>query len=302
MRPYVILVIIGVLIAGLAAMIVRNAAPPPAAEQQPVAVNTVKVLIAQDTIAAGSFVKADSQLAWGEWPAEQAKSLSYLLESVGVSPQSYNGAVARRTIFAGEPITQASLVKPGEGGFMSAVLTPGKRAVSIAVTATTGNAGFIFPGDAVDMILTHTIQQAEASHFASETFVEDVRVLAVDQMLDNPENKAILAKTVTLEVTPQQAEAITVAQEMGKISLSLRSLATQPAEQAKNTEDSSEVTTVKRDVLYFYPDGEPKSERAYTRDRDISKLMGTGNENGVRKVRVIRGKSSTDLEFPMETK
>lgn len=118
--------------------------------------------------------------------------------------------VARRAIQKGEPILKTVLVKSNEGGFMSAVLEPGKRAVSIAVDSTSGNAGFIFPGDKVDLILTHSVTNQSVQTRASETFVEDVRVLAVDQMLDNPENKAVLAKTVTLEVTPNRPKKSTL--------------------------------------------------------------------------------------------
>src|SRR5262249_21137290 len=140
---------------------------------------------------------------------------------------------------AGEPITVSALIKPGAGGFLSAVLEPGKRAVSIAVSATSGTAGFIFPGDRVDMIVTHRLkvkeissnsnQQDSTESVVSETFVEDVRGGAGDQMLDNPKNKAIPAKTVTLEVSPEQAEKVNVAVELGKISLALRSLASDPS-------------------------------------------------------------------------
>lgn len=313
MRPYVLLVVIGIIVAGLAVLAVRKVAPPPSTEQAVVAPKTVRVLIAQDTIPAGSFVRADSQLAWGDWPADQAKSPPYIAEEGGTAADSFNGAVARRTIFPGEPITQSSVVKPGEGGFMSAVLGAGKRAVSIPVNATTGNAGFIFPGDAVDLILTHSIQRESGEGFASETFVRDVRVLAVDQMLDNPENKAVLAKTVTLEVAPQQAEAINVALEMGKISLSLRSLAADDANavaQPVELQDADGMTT-SDDILpqtrpapaasvdYFYPDS-ADGDRDYTRDSDISKLVGEGSDGSTRKVRVIRGKESSDLVFPQE--
>ena len=122
-------------------------------------------------------------------------------------------------------------MKAGAGGLLSAVLNPGMRAVSISVNSTSGNAGFILPGDYVDLILTREIsrnintgrEQEVRKIVFSKIFVQDVRILAVDQMLDNPENKALLAKTVTVEVTPTQAQEIAVAAELGKISLSLRS-------------------------------------------------------------------------------
>jgi pilus assembly protein CpaB len=142
---------------------------------------------------------------------------------------SFSGAVVRRQLRAGDLVPQSALMTSREGGFMSAVLEAGYRAVSVAVNPTSGNAGFISPGDRVDMIVTRKVRNSSGGgsdeQIISETFVENVRVLAVDQQLDNPENKAILAKTVTVEVLPEQAEKISVAGELGKISLALRSAA-----------------------------------------------------------------------------
>lgn len=187
------------------------------------------VLVASQTITQGSFVRDDKHFEWIEWPDHMLQD-SYMVKGQS-SPDDYNGAVARRSIMKGEPIASTYLVKSNEGGFMSAVLQPNMRAVSIAVDSTTGNAGFIFPGDKVDLIVTHAVEVDGGDGgrgkevLASKTFVEDARILAVDQRLDNPENKAILAKTVTLEVTSKEAEKINVAKEMGNISVSLRSLA-----------------------------------------------------------------------------
>jgi pilus assembly protein CpaB len=130
-------------------------------------------------------------------------------------------------------------MKSGEGGFMSAVLNPGMRAVSIAVTPTSGNAGFISPGDHVDLIVTHRIKtggnanSGGSESVVSETFARNVRVVAIDQMLDNPDNKAIIAKTITVEVTSRQAEEVAVASAMGTISVALCSLS-EPAKTAAN--------------------------------------------------------------------
>lgn len=292
MRPYIILVIIGVIVAGLAAVAVRSTVTqPPSQADAPQPVATTKILVAQATITAGSFVKSDKDLVWGDWPADKVQTPPYIAEA-GATMQDFEGAVARRTIFAGEPVTLGALVKPGEGGFMSAVLHSGFRAVSVPVNATTGNAGFIFPGDHVDLILTHTIQNISGQSFASETFVENVRVLAVDQMLDNPENKALLAKTVTLEVLPRQAEAINVALEMGKISLALRSIATDIQPNPTSGESDAE------GLEALYPDAVATEDHDYTRDSDISKILGGAIIEGQpARVRVIRGDTTTELEF-----
>ncbi len=147
----------------------------------------------------------------------------------------FNGAVVRRQIHAGDAIPASALMKAGSGGLLSAVLNPGMRAVSISVTPNTNDApfvsGFVLPGDYVDLIVTREInrtitngrEQEARKIVISKIFVQNVRVLAVDQSLDNPDNKAMVAKTVTVEVTPTQAQEVAVAAELGKISLSLRS-------------------------------------------------------------------------------
>jgi pilus assembly protein CpaB len=140
------------------------------------------------------------------------------------------GSVVRRPIAAGEPIRAESIVKPGERGFLAAVLAPGTRAVAVAVTAASSAAGLIFPGDRVDVVLTQSFNDDEVAagrRSVSETVAGDLRVLAIDQDLrgnaaDGAERRG--ARTVTLEVSPHDAEKISVATELGKLSLTLRSL------------------------------------------------------------------------------
>lgn len=248
-----------------------------------------KVLVAAADIAAGSFVRADYHLGMADWPEKNITES--MLTSATTTPTDFEGAVARRSIAKGEAITKSTLVKSSEGGFLSAVLEPGKRAVSIAVDATSGNAGFIFPGDKVDLLLTHQIQVGQQTERASETFIEDVRVLAVDQSLDNPENKAMLAKTVTLEVTPKEAEEINVAKDLGKISLSLRSL-------ARNL-DGAEAAPENMDEVLQSADG-LMPESGVTRDTDVSRVITAPDAAGSR-VRLIRGSEQpVDVEFGAE--
>jgi pilus assembly protein CpaB len=252
-----------------------------------------KVLIAAAEIPAGSFVRSSYHLTLADWPASNITPS--MLTSETVKPEDFDGAVARRTIGKGEAITASTLVKSNEGGFMSAVLDPGKRAVSIEVNSTSGNAGFIFPGDHVDLILTHSIDIEGGVERASETFIEDVRVLAVDQMIDNPENKAVLAKTVTLEVSPKQAEEINVAKDLGKISLSLRSLATKALTAEPKPMESFD------DVLQSIPtEGSDTQQQNLTRDTDVSKMITPRDAAGTH-VRVLRGGAdAVDVEFSPE--
>jgi len=264
-----ILIVIAFAILAAMGMIIKNRG----AGKEPAG---IKVLAASTDIPAGSFVRSDKQLAWVDWPKNNVLP-SYILQDKQ-KIEDFNGAVAKRIINAGEPITLAAVVRAKDGGFMSAVLEPGKRAVSLAVTITSGNAGFIFPGDKVDLILTHKIN---GEVLASETFLENLRILAIDQMLSNLDNKAVVAKTVTIEVTPKQAEMVNVATGLGSISLSLRSLAANPANDniAKSPENG---------------DGN------YSTNNDVSRLMDGGVS---KKVNVYRGNSPAEqLEFREDKK
>lgn len=304
----IILFVISILVAVITVVIVKNRAAPQVAQSGP------KILVASTNISAGSFVRADKQLVWIDWP--QGSISPNFITPQAHKIEEYNGGVARRTIQSGEPITEQSIVRANEGGFMSAVLGQGMRAVSIAVNPTSGNAGFIFPGDRVDLILTHRIpiKDGNSDVLASETFIQDIRVLAIDQMLDNPENKAVIAKTITLEVVPKQAEMINVASNLGSISVSLRSLANDkkaavpaappivtgaaPIAEPLATPATEDVKPV---VTEAKPDLSPPPAPAvvnenYSTNNDVSKLMGDKSEVRA-KVSVYHGSTSEQIDF-----
>jgi pilus assembly protein CpaB len=277
----IVLFVAAVVIAAFTAFVVRNKISTSEPVGNP---NVTKVLSATSSIAAGSFVRADKDLAWIDWPTVNLNPS--LITQPEHTIESFNGAVARRSILQGEAIVKTAIVKSNEGGFMSAVLTPGLRAVTISVNPTSGNAGFVFPGDKVDLILTHRIQVQDGGSdvLASETFIENSRVLAVDQMLDNPENKAIPARTITLEVTPRQAEEINVATNLGTISVSLRSLGS-----GMNTSSSPENDKTSGEMSGPH-------EETYTRDTDVSRLLGSRGSVRAR-VSVIRGNAMEQKDF-----
>lgn len=203
------------------------------AEQAPAAqapaIETVDVLVAKADMPTGSFIRPDS-LEWRAWPKDGVVD-DYLVRGEATE-EELAGAVARSKLFAGEPITRSRVVNKGDQGFLAAVLDPSQRAVSIPVDAVSGIAGFIFPGDRVDVLLTfsRTVQNegsddSSTRHF-SETLLTRVRVLAIDQSVDSGEKGAAqVANTATLEVTPKQAEKIAIAMQIGSLSLSLHSLA-----------------------------------------------------------------------------
>ncbi len=206
-------------------------------------------------------------------------------------PKSFSGWVARNPISAGEPITEAKIVAPGNRGFLAAALGPGMRAVSVPVSVASGISGFVFPGDQVDLVVTITSQEAPRGGTtagplrdikASETVLRDIRVIAIDQKLDaaKPGEANANIKTATLEVTPKEAAVIALASEMGKLSLSLRSLTPGP-DDTKDAKDDSQLT--------------PQTD-AYTVDSDINPLLRNplkpkGGTDG--EVVILRGSSAS---------
>ena len=185
-----------------------------------------KVLVAQRALPVGTIITADS-VAYQAWPKDMVQDAYFIDGEADVS--KLLGTVVRFAVTAGEPITQGSLVKPGDRGFLAAALGPGMRAVTVPVSAKTGVAGFVFPGDHIDLVLTQTIKAEEGEPLrASETIIRNLRVLATDQSTESEtvEGKTVVRefKTVTLEVTPKIAEKIAVAQTIGTLSLSLRAI------------------------------------------------------------------------------
>jgi pilus assembly protein CpaB len=137
-----------------------------------------------------------------------------------------SGAAARIPIAAGDPIRRNEIVKPGDRDFLQVVLSPGSRAIAIPVAAGGASTGLLYPGDRVDVVLTQQFQNNEmplTRRSVGETVVEDLRVLAIDAPgTKAPQGEAPFGRTVTLEVTPVQAEKINVAIDLGKLSLTLR--------------------------------------------------------------------------------
>jgi pilus assembly protein CpaB len=268
-----ILFVIALSLAGGTAMLVRSllAQKTAAVEAAPLARAAAaqkSVLVARGTIIRGQILKPQD-FSWQVWP-EGGIDKNYI--QVGTrAAEAFTGWVARDPFAPGEPISEAKIVAPGSRGFLAAALAPGMRAVSVPVTATSGISGFVFPGDRVDLLITHRLAgNAENSHEAAETVLHNVRVIAVDQKLDSKNGEALVAHTATLEVTPKQSEIIAVATEIGKLSLSLRSLATGPSEGP--TDGSASDTS-----------------GTYTLDSDVSQLLSKPGASGGDGVTVLRG-------------
>jgi len=194
-----------------------------------------KVLVAKKALPVGTIIDADS-FTYQPWPKELMQSAYYVEGQPDGDPKKLLGTVVRYQITAGQPVTRGSLVGPQDRGFLAAALGPGMRAITVPVNSSTGVAGFVFPGDHVDLVLTQQVQGGGDGPplKVSETIVRNVRVLATDQRFtDKDEDGKTAVKTfsnVTIEVTPRIAEKVAVAQSVGQLSLSLRSIADNTAD------------------------------------------------------------------------
>jgi pilus assembly protein CpaB len=188
-------------------------------------VGATDVLVAATAINLGDSVRGDD-LKWQQWPVEGVTPGLITRNARPDAPTELSGAVARAPFIVGEPIKEQKLIKISEGGVMAAILPSGMRAISTPIREETAAGGFILPNDRVDVILSHKMRVGSREEQASEAVLRNVRVLAIGQEIENKDGeKVATGKTATLELTPRQAEVLALAQSMGEISLSLRSLA-----------------------------------------------------------------------------
>lgn len=231
-RKKLVLLVSALIVAIGTAFVARSlfagaAAPEAQAATGPVVPTGPKVLVAQRALSPGTIITPDA-LSFQPWPTDMVKD-AYFIEGEADMAKLV-GTVVRFAVTAGEPVTQGALVSPQDRGFLAAALTPGMRAITVPVSSQTGVAGFIFPGDRVDMMLTQGVGGGDSGNLqVAETILRNLRVLATDQATTQEivDGKAVpkVSGNVTLEVTPRIAEKVTVAQTLGAISFSLRPLA-----------------------------------------------------------------------------
>jgi pilus assembly protein CpaB len=255
-----VLIVAAVAAIGLA-LVVRGAfgtkPPPPAAvvaaaPSKPLA----QVLTAKRDLPIGTRLTAPD-MAWTPWPVDAlnpafitdgaapavaptggekvVKDISATASAVigGGGPMAqFEGAIVREPILAGEPMIQRKVVRGGEGGYLSVVLSPGKRALSLPINVESGAGGFILPGDRVDVLQSREVESPAAAMaaagapknvFVADTVLSNIRVLAIDQNIEAPKAaKSLIGAVATLEVGPSDAEALMRAKSQGALVLSLR--------------------------------------------------------------------------------
>lgn len=224
------LIILGVAVAaaGGAGYVAKNmvAVPPPevVVDSGPKAptIALQDVLVLSGDVPMGQPL--ENNISWQAWPADGINANFITRAAEPDALEKLKGSVARVAMYSGEPLRRSKLIGQGQS-FMSSILPSGTRAVATSIAADTSAGGFILPNDFVDVIMTRRSDTAGTSGFNTETILKNIRVLAIDQTIQEDEEgkKTRVGQTATLELTPQQAEIITVAQQMAdRLTLALR--------------------------------------------------------------------------------
>lgn len=248
---------------------VAPAAPPPPPAR-------IRIVIAARPLLAGTLLK-DEDFATRELSPEQVPE--GFVAPGDESRLELRGALLRHYLDADAPLLRAAVLRPRDRGFLATVLRPGTRAIAIGVDVVTGTAGLIWPGDQVDLILTQELAAADAPiarRVVGETVLSNVRVIAVDQQFTRGANPAEastgrIARTVTLEVTSEDAERVAVASRLGRIALTVRAI------------DRPEVELV--------------SSRASLFSADVSPALARSAISQGARMRVIQGDEQRDVTF-----
>lgn len=191
----------------------------------PVQVTTAEdVLVAAGNVAPGHVLDPAS-VRWQAWPKTAIEAAFITKTKQPDSIKAIDGLIVRAPLVNGEPVTDSNTVHANTTGFMAATLGPHMRAIAVPVAAETGAGGFILPNDRVDVLLARDMGGNNGKNFQSEILLEDVRVLAVDQTIQQEKDKqSVVGRTATLELTPKQTELVAQAVQTGVLSLALRSL------------------------------------------------------------------------------
>jgi pilus assembly protein CpaB len=233
-RIIVIIALIGlmfVVFTTLRGMDAGNQAAAPVVQTIIKEVDYTPVLSVSEPMNMGDRV-SKGDLKWIDWPTEALTPALIVEDPAAEVPvmESLLGAFVREALTPGDPLVMSRFIRAGDAGVMAALLKPGMRAVTVRISVDTASGGFIQPGDKVDIILQETIQpdggvgSSTVPKYIAGTIFENVTVLAIDQSFsNNPESgAAIPGSTATLELSPRDAERVTVAQVRGDLSLVLR--------------------------------------------------------------------------------
>lgn len=227
--------------------------PPPAPQVQATqTLDTVQVLVARTDIGLGQ-VASESSFRWQEWPRSAVAPTFITRQAKPRAATEMSGYIAKISVTANEPITTRKLIKPGSGGVLAAILTPGMRAISIKISEHTSVGRLILPNDHVDLMLTTRSRNRNGAgeEVNVEVLLRNVRVLAIGQNIEVREGrKNADGNVASLELSPSQAEIVVQAAMRGELSLALRSVADIASNETSESQKSKEAGNSVRVLRY----------------------------------------------------
>lgn len=310
---------LALLLAGASVFMARNwiqsQVQPVAAEQQTPQIQTTKMVVAASQMQYGNKIRRE-HLRVVDWPvgAVPQGAFSSIPELLG--EQGEQERVVLRTIEVNEPILKNKVTGFGGRASLSTLISPGMRAMAIRVNDVNGVAGFVLPGDRVDILLTRD-NPGDSTGLVTDVFLQNMKVLGIDQNANEDRSKPAVARAVTLEVTTQQAQKLTLAQKLGSLSLALRNVNTVDAE--------TPVTVSARDLRVGEANLAPKPEIEAMTSADIvpqsepaepstvavettgstesgvdTKVVAKATKKEMPSVRIVRGLKATEYEVEKE--
>ena len=333
------LILLAVVAAGGAALMVKRLLDAQieqqaqnAAEIETVEIKGVYVLVADERISIGTTL-TKGKLRWQKWPDDALETIFLSSEKRDTNlMQQLVGKITRQSIAEGTPITDDMVFSRGKAGFLSGILDKGFRAVSIKVDLQSGVGGFVLPGDRVDILVTFDARQLTQglsrsnsgnydeggeenggpidigpAKYSTETILQGIRVLGIDQQFKEVKGEASVAKSTTLEVSPKQAEILAVARAMGKLSLTLRSKENDNSELTTKslTTDVDFSPTLQKIVARIAEAKQRKKRADYKKTKDLPhskakpvEIAPKPIEPILKEVRVIRGDVQSIQKFP----
>lgn len=239
----VVVLTVAIAAGGVAALLAGRSEKPTETQPETAKVETVDVLVAKADLPMGQVV-SPGDLQWQVWPSSASTGNFIRKNNRPQAIEDLAGQIVRVPFVTGEPIREAKLVNAKGSGFMAAILPSGMRAVSTQISPETGAGGFILPNDHVDVILTRRDKDADKTgggeSRTSETVLTNIRVLAIDQNVEEKNGqKVVVGKTATLELTPSQAETLVLSQQIGALSLALRSITDAAGKDAPAEDENS---------------------------------------------------------------
>jgi pilus assembly protein CpaB len=239
----VVVLTVAVAAGGIAALLAGRSEKPAVKQAVAPKVETVDILVAKADIPTGNVI-SPQDVQWQAWPATTSTGNFIRKKNRPDAIEKMSGLIVRAPFVTGEPIREAKLVDAKGSGYMAAILPSGMRAISTQISPETGAGGFILPNDRVDVVLTRRDVEATKATGTetktSETILANVRVLAIDQTVQEKNGqKVVVGKTATLELSPGQVETLTLAQNLGKLSLALRSITDAQKTEASNDDTNS---------------------------------------------------------------